>query len=113
MTTASAVVAPGVEAGPVAISGEPRAVRGLLVGHRATAAQEVEVDALVGLQHVIEEHPQVAAGDPVPPRPPRRPPRRREARDGGTPEGRRWWPRTAAAATPPAAARSPRRPLAG
>ena len=47
-------------------------MRGVLVHHRAPAAQEVEVHALVGLQHVVEEHAEVAAGDAVGPRLPGR-----------------------------------------
>src|SRR5690242_12296331 len=59
--------APGI----VVMSGQPRAVRGLLVGDRAPAAQEVEVHALVGLQDVVEEHAEISAGHAVRPRPPR------------------------------------------
>src|SRR6185295_4486998 len=78
MTTTSTAWVPGepAEFGDVpgvagAMSGEPRAVRGLFVGDRAPAAQEVEVHALVRLQDVVEEHAEVAAGDPVGPRSPR------------------------------------------
>src|SRR5689334_19063422 len=72
MTTTSTAWVPGepAEFGDVpgvagAMSGEPRAVRGLFVGDRAPAAQEVEVHALVRLRAAVATRP-CAARSPRP-----------------------------------------------